>query len=474
MTLRATLLLSIAVALGCAPPCPSRERAVVHPRASSPGASPVAAAADDDPGFSYELVPGCSEAAASALREEVKRIDADMAALDDGADPAPLRARIGAVWQAPCMAHFARLFTPPPTTLSAKELKALWRPHLERALRASVGGVYVRDGKRYIFAPPVPVPGLPPATAKALAPWLCAASDASGARADGYVHRAELAFASRALIEASHAGRNRGEEDDACADPLEYWRGDPKPTLFEAWAVCELGRARYDVHYPRVRWRAPEKGWLVLRGRRGHYSFADEIRAYDLATGAAYVVSSASAVVLDGPGVNFAATDGQRQLDAFTGTVAPDQARELAFALVTLDAPQESRDESTPLRVPDAVPFTLSPEGVSLDQGNQHNWATSAQSRLDFELVDGGQVLAEGSLTFPDAWRRSESYANDLLAVLEAGLARGCAPARLPKLARGLAPVSALDADASRQSTVADDLDAALRALAKNACRGAK
>lgn len=62
-------------------------------------------------------------------------------------------------------------------------------------------------------------------------------------------------------------------------------------------------RLRATYRYARtIELRAPSHGWFILRGRRGHYRFSDEVRAYDLATGAAYVARSEAALALGGVG----------------------------------------------------------------------------------------------------------------------------------------------------------------------------
>ena len=70
----------------------------------------------------------------------------------------------------------------------------------------------------------------------------------------------------------------------------------PADKRYQKWHACiEELRPRQDA-LPLGRVRAPMRGFFVVRGRRGHYSFCDEIRAYDLASGAAYVASSCSGV----------------------------------------------------------------------------------------------------------------------------------------------------------------------------------
>jgi hypothetical protein len=267
---------------------------------------------------------------------------------------------------------------------------------------------------------------------------------------------------------------------DACLKAIDRWQGADKPTRFEAWAMCVIENAPRSLRYvSEKRLRAPERGWLVMRGRRGHYAFADEVRAYDLATGAAYVARSGSALVLAGPNVDLASTDARRQSESFAGRVAPDQVRELAFVLLTRSALAEVRLQVEAARVPEGMPFTLAATAKPDRLGDgRSGWASSAQTEIAYALVDGVATRHEGHFTWPNSSDRADDYADHLVQILEAGLEQGCAPARLPlAIGHGGAresAVSRLDADPARQADVFADLDRALARLRAKACPDAK
>jgi hypothetical protein len=100
---------------------------------------------------------------------------------------------------------------------------------------------------------------------------------------------------------------------------------------------------------------------------------------------------------------------------------------------------------------------------------------SSAHTSIAWEL-DGGGAIAKGDLMWPNSWRAGETHAGELVRVVEAGVAPGCAPARLPKgVARGRAgAIHPIDADPSSQGDVFDDLAIGLERLSDRGCAPAK
>src|SRR5262249_47387672 len=114
--------------------------------------------------------------------------------------------------------------------------------------------------------------------------------------------------------------------------------------------------------------------------------------------------------------------------------------------------------------------------------GFGHSWGSSAQTTLFWSLLAQNKTVATGELTWPDSSNRVEEHADRLVRALEAGLERGCAPARLPAsvtsrkqgakdAATGVSPI---DADAAGQSVVAQSLNVALDRLRPSACPDAR
>jgi hypothetical protein len=392
-------------------------------------------------------------------------------------DVAAANAELATIWKSPCVAHLARFFRAPAAT-HPHELEVVLGG-MTTTLRAEIGATYVRDGVRSFVVPSLPRPQLEADARARLQPWLCADGDARcGGRAASYITRAEASFdreeSERELMRSSRLAT------DECKGVGEAvgGSGPTKPTPFEAWATCAIGAAPWTHRYAPLRYRAPERGWLVLRGRRGHYVFADEIRAYDLATGAAYVARSESELVL-GESVDFAAVDAKRKPEAITGTVVAEQVRELAFALVTQPAVSSARTKPRIEPIPEKIGLTLTPveaqASVPLEVGPP-SWWSSAQTSIAFALVVDGKTLARGDFMWPHSARATDRHAIALVDVLEAGLERGCAPARLPG-GLGTGPIggtSELDADPARQDATYRQLATALEGLRAKACPGVR
>jgi hypothetical protein len=420
-------------------------------------------------------LPGCTADLANALDRRL--VDLDARILQEGSKPIELPAaltELREIWKSPCLAHVAR-FLAPPTAETKEDVARLFTQGLRKALRGAVR-VNTSAGPPYLVVPPaLPLP-LDSAARRSLEPWLCAPEEpACGGRAASYIARAEASF-DRAEREQRYFRASRTEGSDICSGTQDGPRATQNHlTRFEAWASCVIAEAGWTHRYARLRYHAPERGWLVLRGRRGHYSFADEVRAYDLETGAAYVARSESELVLEGIGVDHAAVDAKRKPEVFAARAVPDQVRELAFVLVTMAAVTPARTEVDVERLPDGVALTLTPaqkwSALPVPAGPVE-WRSSAQTAIAFSLVEDGKMRAEGEFTWPDSWKAAEDHAGDLVDVLEAGLERGCAPVLLPRGIAFGAPgrVSPIDADPNRQRDVFHELAQALEKLPANVC----
>src|SRR5262249_55557470 len=112
---------------------------------------------------------------------------------------------------------------------------------------------------------------------------------------------------------------------------------------FRVYRACVESSQRHQWAMPLGRFRSPDSGWLVIRGRRGHYEFCDELSAYDLATGSAYVAQSCTGLELgDGGSVDNAKVDAKRKIKVTIGNLPLDNLRELAFMMLL--APEVEHD----------------------------------------------------------------------------------------------------------------------------------
>ena len=422
-------------------------------------------------------LPGCTPELATTLRRRIFDLDS-RATPNPKSTPAELsfvKAELRDIYRSPCLAHVARFFDAPEVA-SDEELYQLFRQGLREALTAALAA-NTTAGQAYLAIPPALPRPLDEAARRSLEPWLCAPSEtACGNRAASYIARAEASF-DRAEREQRYFRASRTAGNDICngAQDATRWTTQVKPTPFESWANCAIAEAGWTHRYARLRYRAPERGWLVLRGRRGHYSFADEVRAYDLETGAAYVARSESDLVLADIGVDHDAVDAKRKPEVFAARAVSDQVRELAFVLITLAAVTPARSEVEVERIPQGVALTLTPRerwsAVPVPAGPVE-WSSSAQTEIAFTLIEDGKVRSEGEFTWPDSWKAAEDHAGALIEVLEAGLERGCAPAALP---RGIVfgtpgHVSPIDADPNRQRDMFHDLAQTLEKLPPSLC----
>ena len=238
---------------------------------------------------------------------------------------------------------------------------------------------------------------------------------------------------------------------------------------FAVWRECfdatqeELTRR---VHFPIGRTRAPKQGWLVIAGRRGHYDFCDEIRAYDLATGSAYVVGSCSALALEpGGSVNRKRTDDARRPTIEIGHLALDRLREAAWMTLLLDELDQDVRGSLGTEVPPWMEIRVDRPGGSVGTVFGKSFTSStAHTQLEWNILGNPRLVKNGTLTFPDDPNDvAAAHAMRLIRIAELSLVVGC-PTALPP-----------DSLAGRIRTSSDLNDAWAQASARRAaCRGAK
>jgi hypothetical protein len=306
-----------------------------------------------------------------------------------------------------------------------------------------------------------------------LAPLLCTLADEScGRETEGWAERAGDAF-SAAVV------RDRVREEDAfpvnsqslaarCEAEVRKKGTTPE---YAKWMECLAEHRVPDWALPLGRVRAPDRGWLVIRGRRGHYEFCDELGVYDVETGAAYVAKSCSGLRLRADGsVNFEATNTARKATFEAGRLDVANLREAVWMILL--APQSEKVFLSADYFP--IPKGMVPTPPESDAGGYVGsmWANSGQTVLSWSWLSAdGQVLASGTLTWPGSYAAPESHAADLLRIAEVGLRSECPPAKLPAFAPG-APrsgVSAIDARPQEVAALQDELAITLREYASSA-----
>jgi hypothetical protein len=204
----------------------------------------------------------------------------------------------------------------------------------------------------------------------------------------------------------------------------------------------------------------------VLEGRRGHYSFCDELHAYELETGAAHVVRSCSGLVLDGPSVDAAAVAAGRQLTVLRGAVPRDNVRELAYMLLVGEhvrhpaIPKLTRPDP-----PEGIELPAAPRMIGVAEPVE--FGGSNETELRWSVLAPGATAVEGVISWPPAYNGAPlRHAANTFSVVEAGIVPGCAPRRLPAalpLGATLSGVSPIDASEGELDDAHAVLVAALR-----------
>jgi hypothetical protein len=312
---------------------------------------------------------------------------------------------------------------------------------------------------------------------------LCSSDDLVCGRATrGWGQRAEQAFESFArgqrLRWAAHDPKGSAIQSEQSCSQLA--KALPEVERYAGWQECIATLQLRVAALPLGGIAAPDAGWLLVRGRRGHYAFCDELRAYDLATGAAYVARSCSRLALGHTGrVDPATTDAARRVESHAGRVVVDNLREAAWMiLLAADVQQPAVRDGAAIAIPSHVTVNRTakkpPRRAAYALGK-----SSDQTRLAWSYLRRGRVVHHGTLTWPSSYdAAAQDHAAKLLHVAEQGFEAGCPPARLPtELDFGKSQPAVSPVDASRKSlvTVHDELLEALQGLRKQRiCRRQK
>lgn len=314
------------------------------------------------------------------------------------------------------------------------------------------------DGRRLVFPPDWPrVVGLE-GKPHPLARLLCAPSDAAcGSETEPWVRRAQGAFeADRKPPPADVAARCAKQADSKKDAAARY----------DGWRLCVETKRPSQPRMALGRFLAPKDGWLVIRGRRGHYAFCDELRAYDLATGAAWVAQSCSGLNLEqSGGVDHGATEAKRRATRTVGSAPLEALREAAWMLFLAGEVQGDARPAWSVELPPGLaPAYAERQSSGRSYGLGPGSLNSAQTRLTWSWQGPEGLRLSGEVTWPDSWHAGETYATRLLRAAEEKLAPGCPPAPLPEqLVVGARPeVSRVDAEATATGSAHSRLVTAL------------
>ena len=421
--------------------------------------------------------PGTPEHTAAG--KALDALDAEIRKLAPAADPAPLKKRLQDLGQQACFLLIDGL---DPDAKSGLALRTWWEDggHGAAASALDLGGK-----EPYIWVVPDVRRALTIETSPRhrLASLLCPANDETcGRDTDGWRLRAESALerATRARrLEGKGGGQFlaewKRERPPKTEDCLPFARKAPRGRQLAQFRTCLDATAERSPRFAIGRVKKPTDGWLVVSGRRGHYQFCDELRAFDLATGSAYRVGSCSGLALmSGGGVDHRATDAARRTDRERGTVSLDEIREAAWMLLQLGEVDASvLTHAFGNALPKSIP--LESDGIeTLGLGLGSMEINSGQTSLQWRVTTSTRELGSGTITWPrDLNDDVEAYATELLEVAEASFTPGC-PAAVPPpaLAEQLRKLSAnhLDTDAKSLGQAASTLDRSWRDLLRDGC----
>ena len=396
--------------------------------------------------------------AAAAL----EALNLEIAELAPDADPAPLIARVEKMARLRC---FALLDGGPGLdTSSALALRTWWNDGGHQYLRSYLD--LGKPGPHLVHEPPsvrrTMEAAFPPG--HPVASLVCPPAETGcGTETDFWAERLQKvldrAGDEHPCVPSNAAERRRvpPSDPDACG---AFVARAPRRQRFRRFTECLAQAAPTPKSVPLGRLRAPAEGWLVVSGRRGHYGFCDEVRAFDLATGAAFRVASCGGLFRrEGGAVDHRATDRGRKVEIEIGQVSREAIRRSAWTLLLLDALEPEQREGFSVALPDSTAPILAPSSRQPPDPNFGRSTcfggtfSSDQTTLSWRVDRNGLLLGAGKLTYPrDDDDHAAAYALWLLREAERGFVASCPAARPPRglFDEGLAlSASKLDTDAA-------------------------
>lgn len=442
-----------------AAPCPAPS--------STSAAAPLGVPAPPPAPVREELVSGCTPDEHRARLRELAELD-KLVTLDRGhripkvIDARRALAELRAMLARPCLQHLARVMAVP-NEASVDELQSSWRAMLEDLAQSMT--IQRRDGAPHILLPRQLLPSADEALRAQVTPLLCADPESpSSACRRTMTYRLRTMFHFDELRRAHQPARHDEAPETLPAFTCSPNENPIRVESFEAWMDCVAAHAPYEHDYASgLTFRSIERGWLMVRGDKHPYT--DQIRLFDLETGAVYI-SAGSNGYSDCGGSFPAGTM------TATGTIGRDQLRELAYFLLTSPAFVTHRDEPVLAELPSDVPHQLAFRAPDLAL-SPLSWTFF---RHDPEALRPTEwAFSDGTYRARGSFRTltGSTYAKYLLLLLERGLVDGCAPARLPPL-DGLLSHSRDEAPPDEDARLAASIERQLARLATRACPGAK
>ncbi len=413
------LLAALVTACGEPPHAPPRAANIEHPRGDA-GAEVAHTAHPPMPDAnekSTQAHPCTVPADIQAARDLVAALAVKVKSAPPNADGKALDDALNALLETKCfrlaIAHHARFD-------SALSAQTWWERGGEWWLETTLA--FGEKVDHTLVMPPEVLPTLTSdrasAPASPLAPLLCPSASATcGRETAGWMIRAE-----RALTAHGQREKSRNAEEPAPASTDEECEKEalrePLADRFTHYAICVSNLVRTRDALPLGHFRAPTTGWITMRGFRGHMRGCNEARAYDLATGAAYVAKRCT----------------NASPEAEVGRVPVDALREAALiVLLARISAHEAIVTAEGHALPPSIP--LFTEAVGLGRGASGGFS-SGRTTFDVSWLVGKASIAATTVDVPDSHHGVDEHASTLVAVLEASFsADGCTTAKLPEIA---------------------------------------
>ncbi|MCC7123672.1 MAG: hypothetical protein IT178_02420 [Acidobacteria bacterium] len=292
---------------------------------------------------------------------------------------------------------------------------------------------------------------------------LCARGDTQcGAATRGWLFRADRFFYDNPVTDTfERPAQMLG--DQAVGRECERETVDHQLDVrYFAWRRCVEGKRPRYARLPIGQFKAPTTGWLIINGRRGHYDFCDSTRAYNLATGQAFVHDDCSALVLEAGGtVDSPATDRARRLTVTAGQVPLENLREAMLIIALQSEMRIASFSADTYALPDASVRQVA-VGPVASYGSMSMSFSTAQTTLTWRWVRDGAPTIGGEIIWPGSMEPHEDHASTLLRVAEEGLVPGCAARSRPPDRVVHPPGKDADRRGPNRDGYINDFDAAL------------
>ncbi|HEY8075710.1 MAG TPA: hypothetical protein VIF62_16405 [Labilithrix sp.] len=399
------------LSIGCAPllnaSAPPREAAVTTVQGDAPQIQPSEEPADDDATeHATALIRPCADGPErQAAQATYDALDARMAALGDADDPKPLAKELDALLATDCF----RLSSGDPHDALAFDSGESLRTWWQAGGSDWVSHYLSLEDSRVVLVPPTPrktLRKLAPISSP-IASLVC--DDAScGKDTVAFARRADRAFELR-------MGARTWRESETCEK--EALEEKDASLRYSAFRSCIENATPRQTAMPLGKTKAPRSGWLVAQtsGR------CAELRAYDLATGAAWI-----------------AKDGCTGKPIASGRVPVALVREAAWMMLL--APTVERRVRTRWSTFE-VPKSIAIEEPFLHFGASGGYASCCGVRRSrpwsWMREKGGawRGQASGILYVGSSCDDAQDHAGELLQIVDDAFEEGCTPAAPPRFA---------------------------------------